>query len=106
MKLEIIECSENKTIETYSVEDISMFNVPEWKESPQIIPLNELSRIVANLSAVDSEMNVAPRVDFYLPDPLKNRMLSQFAKLHPDTHELSDQSADRLRACLKSPKSP
>lgn len=96
MKLEIIKCSENETVETYLLADISMFYLPGLEESSHIIALNELSQIMTNLDPVDSEMSVAPRVDFYLPDPLKDRMLSQFVELHPDMRELSDQLADGL----------
>ena len=96
MKLEVIKSSENATVETYLVADIYTSNFSDWEESSQTIALNELARIVTNLDAGDSEMNVAPRVDFYLPDPLKDRMLSQFEELHPDTKELSDQPEDGL----------
>lgn len=96
MKLEVIKTSENAIVETYSVADISTPIFSNWDESSQIFDLNELSRIVTNFDADEAEMNVAPRVDFYLPNPLKNRMLAQFAELHSDSQELSDQTADGL----------
>ena len=96
MKFEVIKSSENETVETYLVADISTSIFSDWEEFSQIIALNELSRIVTNLDVRDAEMNVAPRVDFYLPNPLKDRMLAQFAELHSDSQELSDQPVDGL----------
>ena len=101
MKVEVINPSTEKTIKIYSVPDLSMLDFQEWKdESEVVVQLNCLYDTVSNLNSSDIETNeptyLAPRVDFYLPNPLKDQMLSQFAELHPDTQELSDQLADGL----------
>ena len=55
MKVEVIDPSTLKTIETYSV-DLSMLDFQEWKdESEIVIHLNCLSDIVAKLDSKDPE---------------------------------------------------
>ena len=95
MKLEVINPSTPKTIETYSVPDLSMlafFDFEEWKdEGTIVIDLNSLSDTMANLNLEDSETQEPEpsreAVDFYLPDPLKDSMLSLFAKSQTETKE-------------------
>ena len=104
MKLEVINPSTPKTIETYSVPDLSMlafFDFEEWKdEGTIVIDLNSLSDTIANLNLEDSETQEPEpsreAVDFYLPDPLKDSMLSLFAKSQTETKETPSQFADRL----------
>lgn len=96
MKLEVIKSLEGETVETYLVADISTSIFSDWEESSHIIAFNELYRIVTNLDAGDGEMNIAPRVDFYLPNPLKDRVLAKFAELNSNSQELSDQPLDGL----------
>ena len=95
MKVEVIECSTGKTIETYSMSELSLLDFQEWKESPQIIPLNKLSGRVAQLDPCDPETREPiisnPDVGFYLPDPLKNRAFSQFAELQIGSEKSEDQ---------------
>ena len=100
MKLEIIERSEDKTIETYSLRDFSMFDFQEWKEQKEVmINLDCLSGTVAKLDSVDPEIlepvSYYPKeVDFYLSDPIKDRAISQFAESQTDTEESTDQPVD------------
>ena len=104
MKLEIINTSTQKTIETYSVPDLSMFaffDFEEWKdEGTIVIDLRNLSDTMVNPNIEDSEIHEPEpsreAVDFYLPDPLKDSMLSLFAKSQAETKETPSQFADRL----------
>lgn len=104
MKLEVINPPKQKTIETYSVPDLSMFaffDFEEWKdEGTIVIDLNSLSDTMANPNIEDSEIQEPEpsreAVDLYLPDPLKDSMLSLFAKSQAETKETPNQFADRL----------
>ena len=104
MKVEVINPSTGKTVETYSVPELSMlafFDFEEWKdEGTVVIDLNSLSDTVANLNPEDSETQEPEpsreAVDFYLPDPLKDSMLSLFAKSQAEIKETPSQFADRL----------
>ena len=101
MKVEVIDPSTLKTIETYSV-DLSMLDFQEWKdESEIVIHLNCLSDTVAKLDSKDPETQTATssnqrEVDFYLSDPLKKWVLSQLAALQTDTEESPEQLAERV----------
>lgn len=100
MKLEVIDPSTSKTIETYFV-DLSMFDFQEWKDENEVtIHLNCLLNTVRNLNSKDSEtqdpISNSKKVDFYLPDRLMEHILNQFAKSQIDSEESPDQSADRL----------
>ena len=97
MKLEviIINCTIQEPIKTYSVPDFSMLDFQEWKTLNEVvINLNQLSNITANLDSKDSETNEpisnSRKVDFYLPDPIKNRAISQFAESRTGTEEPSE----------------
>ena len=103
MKLEIIECSTCKRIETYSMQDFSMLDFQEWKEQSEgevTINVACLSDIVANLNSEDSAtqepVSDSRKVDFYLPTPLIKKAFDQLAKLQMDTEEVADQFADRF----------
>lgn len=104
MKIEVIEVinsEKQKTIKTYSVPDFSTLDFQEWTTVSTIeIDLNQLSATTTDLNSDDSETNEPvsnPReVDFYLPDPIKNRVISQFAKLKADQEELMNQFVDGL----------
>ena len=83
--MEVIECSTNKTIETYSVTDLNLIDFQGWEElSKDAIHLNCLSDAVKNLESKDSEtqepVSFPQEVDFYLPNPLKNRVFSSTRK--------------------------
>jgi hypothetical protein len=85
MKLEVINCTTQKPIKTYSVPDFSILDFQEWKAVSEIvIDLHQLPDATSNLDSNDPETNEPvsnPReVDFYLPDPIKNRAISQFAR--------------------------
>ena len=100
MKLEVIDSSTSKTIETYSV-DLSMFDFQEWKDENEVtIHLNCLLNIVRDLNSKDSEtqdpISNPKKVDFYLPDPLMENIFTQFAKSQTDTEESPDQFTDRI----------
>ena len=96
MKVEVIKRSTEKPV-TYSVPDFSMLDFQEWKDSePVLIPLNKLKETVDNLDAKDPEteepVSNPQEVDFYLPDPIKNRVIAQLAKPQTDL----DREAERL----------
>lgn len=96
MKLEIIrDHAKQKVIKTYSVPDFSMLDFQEWKAVREIvIDLHQLPDATSNLDSNDPETNEPvsnPReVDFYLPDPIKNRAISQFAESRTGTAEPSE----------------
>lgn len=97
MKVEVIKISTEKPV-TYSVPNFSMLDFQEWKDEsePVLIPLNELKDTVDNLDAKDPEtqepVSNPKEVDFYLPDPVKNRVIAQLAKPQTDL----DREAERL----------
>lgn len=97
MKVEVIKRSTEKSV-TYSVPDFSMLDFQEWKDEsePVLIPLNKLKDTVDNLDAKDPEteepVSNPKEVDFYLPDPIKNRVIAQLAKPQTDL----DREAERL----------
>lgn len=104
MKLEVIDSSTSKTIETYSV-DLSMFDFQEWKDENEVtIHLNCLLDSVRNLNSKDPETQEptsnSKKVDFYLPDSLMENILNQFAKSQIDSEKSPDQSADRLNEVI------
>ena len=98
MKLEIIrDQAKQKVIKTYSVPDFSMLDFQEWKavsENEVVINLSQLSIITANLDSKDSETKEptsnSRKVDFYLPDPIRNRAISQFTELRTGTEVTSE----------------
>ena len=86
MKLDIIERSKQTLIATYSVPELSMLSFREWKDSLRIvIPLTKLPNVVTKLNSTDPETgdpsSVATSVDFYLPDPLKNKDAIRYERL-------------------------
>ena len=109
MKVEVIECSTRKTIETYSVPALSMLEFQEWKVlSKVVIDLNHLSDAAANLDSKDSETNEpisnSQKVEFYLPDPIKNRVLSQLTKSQTGAEESADQILDEVTERVSMPE--
>ena len=101
MKVEVINRSTQKTIETYSVPNLSMFDFQEWNgQSEVVIHLDCLSDKVENLDSKDpvtEELISNPtEVDFYLPAPLMNNVLVHLAKSQTDTAESPNQFEDRL----------
>jgi hypothetical protein len=79
MKLEVIDCSTEKIIEKYIVSDISMLDFQEWRELPKVeIALDQLIDSVSRLDSIDPE-NSSPveKFDFYLPDPIKQNVISR-----------------------------
>ena len=105
MKLEVINRTTQKTIETYTLTDLpilAFFDFEEWRdEGLVVIDLSSLLDTVVNLNPEDSDIQEPEpsreAVDFYLPDPLKDSMLSLFAKLQAETKETGSQFADRLK---------
>ena len=97
MKLEVIkDCRTPEIIKTYSVPDLAMLDFQEWQTpSEVVINLNHLSNVIANLDSKDSETNEPisnPRkVKFYLPDPIKNQVLSEFAESRIGSEEPLDE---------------
>ena len=114
MKVEVINRSTHKTIGTYSVPEFSMFDFQEWMEpSEVVIDLERLSDTVANLDSKDPEdpetqkpISNPTGVDFYLPDPLKNRVYSQLAKSKTNTEEYPGQFADRRKEITEKVSTP
>ena len=100
MKLEVIKCSTQESIVTYSAE-LSILDFQEWKDQsePVVISLNHLKDTVADLDSTDPEtkepVSNPKQVDFYLPDPLKNRVISRLTKSQTDMEGESDLSADK-----------
>ena len=96
MQLEIIrDCKKQKIIKTYSVPDLVMLDFQEWQEENEVvINLNHLLQTIAKLNSEDSETNEPisnlGKVDFYLPDPIKNRAISQFAESRTGTEDPSE----------------
>ena len=98
MKIEVIKVinsEKQKIIETYSVSSLSMFDFQEWQLLNEVvIDLNQLSAAPANLDSTDPETNESAsnsqEVDFYLPDPIKNRAISQFVESRTGTEESSE----------------
>ena len=110
MKLEVIKnCTTEKIIKVYSVPDLDMPDFQEWQALREVvIDLNQLSEATANLDSKDSETNEPisnlRQVDFYLPDPIKNRILSQLVKLETDTEGSEDQIRDEVTERVSMPK--
>lgn len=105
MNVEVINLSTSETIEIYSVPDLSMLDFQEWKEESKVeIHLNCFLNVVRNLNSTDPEtqdpISNSKKVDFYLPDPLMENILNQFAKSQIDLEESPDQSADRLNEVI------
>ena len=101
MKVEVINPSTQKTIQTYFVSDLSILDFQEWKDESKVeIHLNCLLNTVKNLNSKDSEtqdpISNPKKVDFYLPDPLMENVFDQLAKSQTDTEEPPDQFADQI----------
>ena len=110
MKLEVIDSSE-ELIALYVVPELSMLSFQQWKDlSEVVVPLNQLLNVVANLSSVDpvTEMpiSVAVSVDFYLPDPLKDKVLERLTKHRMDVSVDSGQFADLLQEITEQACTP
>ncbi len=101
MKIEIMNPSTQEVIETYSVPDLSILDFQQWKNKNEIIiDLKCLSDVVNNLDTHDLETNEPISnsyiVDFYLPDPIKNHAISQFAKSKTGIGEPLDQNLSEV----------
>ena len=101
MKVEVINPSTRKTIQTYFVSDLSMLDFQEWKDESKVeIHLNCLLNTVKNLNSKDSEtqdpISNLKKVDFYLPDPLIENVFDQLAALQTDMEESPEQLAERV----------
>ena len=111
MNVEVLNLSTSKTIETYSVPDLSMLDFQEWKEENRVeIHLNCFLNVVRDLNSTDPEtqdpISNSKKVDFYLPDRLMEHILNQFAKSQIDSEESPDQSADRLNEVIDRASMP
>lgn len=101
MKVEVIDCSTQKTIGTYCVPTLSMFDFQEWNgQSETVIHLDCLSDTVKNLDPKDpvTEKPVSnpTKVDFHLPVSLMKDVFVQLAKSQTDTEESPNQFTDRV----------
>ena len=96
MKVEILHRTSQEAIATYGVPDLSILDFQEWQDfsEPVVIPLNCLKERVAELDSIDPEtgepVSGPKTVDFYLPDPLKDRVIFQLTNLKTDTEESPD----------------
>ena len=111
MKVEVIDLLTKKTIEIYSIPDLSMLDFQEWKEESKVeIHLNCLLNAVRDLNSKDPEtqdlISNSKKVDFYLPDPLMKDILNQFAKSQIDPGESPDRSADKLSEVIDRASMP
>ena len=109
MKIEVIEVinsEKQKTIETYSVPNLSMIDFQGWNDLDEI-DLNQLSAATGKLNSNDPETNEPisnpQEVDFYLPDPIKNRVLDQLVKSETDTGGSEDQIRDEVAERISMP---
>lgn len=75
MKIEVINSEKQKTIETYSVPNLSMIDFQGWNDLDEI-DLNQLSAATGKLNSNDPKTNEPisnlQEVNFYLPDRIKN----------------------------------
>ena len=111
MKVEVVDISTEKIIETYSLPDFSIRDFRQWSDSSEVeVHLDQLLNTVKNLDSKDplTEEHISnPReVDFYLPDPLKNQMFSQLTKSQTDTEESSNQFRDVLNEVTEQVSTP
>lgn len=96
MKVEILHCTSQEAIATYDVPYLSILDFQEWQDfsEPVVIPLSCLKDRVAELDSIDPEtgepVSGPKTVDFYLPDPLKDRVIFQLTNLKTDTEESPD----------------
>ena len=101
MKIEVVSCSTEKTIETYSLPGVEMANFQEWEETLRCIPLSKLSNLAKELSSEDPKaaelMPVPISVDFYIPTPLRRCAFDLFAESHTKEEELSEKLAEDFR---------
>ncbi len=109
MKIEIINPSTQEVIETYSVPDLSIFDFQQWKNKSEIIiHLNCLLDKVENLDSKDPETQMPTisnpeEVDFYLPDPIKKQVFSEYEALQTDMEVSREQFEDKIsKPALKS----
>jgi hypothetical protein len=110
MKVEVINRSTKDLVETYSVPDFYMVDFQEWQESSEIvIHLDCLLETVENLVLTDTETEepiAHPTVDFYLPDPIKNQAISQFAKSQTNPEDPTDEFSDGSDEAIKRLSAP
>lgn len=102
MKLKIIKRSKRSTceeIEIYSLQGFSMLDFQEWKEQNEgeiTINLAYLLDTATNLKSMDPEtqepVSDSREVDFYLPNPLIEKVFAQLKKPQEDTEEVSESS--------------
>ena len=112
MKIEVIEVinsEKQKITETYSVPNLSMYDFQEWQiPNEVVIDLNQLLAAIANLDSKDPEtdepISNPQEVDFYLPDPIKNRVLVQLVKSETATGRSEDQIRDEVTERISMPK--
>ena len=111
MKVEVISHSTQETIKTYSVPDLFIFDFQEWKELSEIAThLDCLLDMVENLDSKDDvtqePVSRSPEVDFYLPDPLKDRAIYRFAKSQIASEDPPEQFDDRLNEITERVSTP
>lgn len=102
MKIEVIEVinsEKQEIIETYSVSNLPMFDFQEWQVLNEVvIDLDQLSAATAKLDSKDPETkdptSNLQEVDFYLPDPIKNRVLAQLVKSETNAEGSEVQTLD------------
>ena len=111
MKVEVISRSTQKIIKTYPVPDLFVIDFQEWQELSEVVThLDCLLDTVENLDSKDGitqePVSRSPEVDFYLPDPLKDRALYRFAKSQIASEEPPEQFDDRLNEITERAATP
>lgn len=111
MKVEVINRLTRKTIEVYSVPNLSMFDFQEWNsKSEDVIHLEDLSDTVKNLDSKDpvteEPISNPTEVDFYLSAPLMQSVLTQLVQSEKNTEEFTDQFEDRLNEVIDRVSTP
>ena len=101
MKAEIICQATGKTVKTYSLPGVYMSYFQKWEEALKCCPLSELSSLVEELGSESPEtadlIPVPMDVDYCLPAPLVDRVLSLFAEMQADTEQPFNELEEEVR---------
>ena len=102
MKLEIIERSKQKAVETHFMPSLYMSSFQEWKGKDEVtINLDCLSHVVENINSKDPEtkdpVSNPEEVVFNLPTHITNNVLDKLAKSQMASEESPDQFEEQLK---------
>jgi hypothetical protein len=101
MRLEVCERATNKSVETYQVEELTLFDFTEWRGVSSLeIPLENFSSRVRTLDAVDPitqlASSIATTVSFYLPKPIEKEVMRQFKEQQVDLDKALQPDLDLI----------